>query len=246
MKPPAMSGVIERRLLINYRVEPEVVAALLPAPLRPQLVGGSAVAGICLIRLGHLRPRGLPAWMGLRSENAAHRIAVEWDTPQGVDTAVYIPRRDTGSLANAAVGGRLFPGEHHRARFRVDEHDDRVDVAFVTRDGEVRVDVRAEVTASLEGSELFADLEVASRFFRTGSLGFSPRQTSVHLDGLELETPSWRIEPARLIAARSSFFEDPAQFPPGTASLDCALVMRDVPARWVPREVDARVMFARS
>ena len=46
---------------------------------RPQLVEGRAVAGICLIRLGSLRPKGLPASLGVTTENAAHRIAVEWD-----------------------------------------------------------------------------------------------------------------------------------------------------------------------
>jgi len=56
MRPPAMSSVIERRLLVNYRVDPEVAASLLPAPLRPQLVNGWAVAGVCLIRLRRLRP----------------------------------------------------------------------------------------------------------------------------------------------------------------------------------------------
>jgi hypothetical protein len=242
MKPPVMSGMIERRLLVNYRVDPEVTARLLPAPLRPQLVAGSAVAGICLIRLGQLRPRGLPAWIGLRSENAAHRVAVEWNTRDGVESGVYIPRRDTGALANAVVGGRLFPGEHHRARFRVDERGGHLDVGFESRDGEVCVDVRAELTDSLEGGELFGDLEAASQFFRTGSLGFSPRQLGAHLDGLELETPAWRVEPVRLLEARSSFFEDPARFPPGSAKLDCALVMRNVTARWIPR--DSELSFA--
>ena len=45
-----MSSVIERRLLVNYRVDPGVARSLLPAPLRPQVVNGWAVAGICLIR----------------------------------------------------------------------------------------------------------------------------------------------------------------------------------------------------
>ena len=114
MKPPVMSGLIERRLLVNYRVDPEVAARLLPEPLRPQLVAGSAVAGICLIRLGQMRPGGLPAWMGLRSENAAHRVAVEWDTRSGVESGVYIPRSrywfpDERSRGWAALSGRASP-----------------------------------------------------------------------------------------------------------------------------------------
>ena len=92
---PVLAGVVDRRLLINYSVDPGVIAAILPRPFRPQLVRGRAVAGICLIRLRNMRPAGLPSWIGLTSENAAHRVAVEWDGPDGIRNGVYIPRRDS-------------------------------------------------------------------------------------------------------------------------------------------------------
>jgi len=85
MRPPSLSSVIERRLLVNYRVAPQVAGGLLPAPLRPQLVNGWAVAGICLIRLRWLRPSRVPGWAGLRTENAAHRIAVELNDKYELD-----------------------------------------------------------------------------------------------------------------------------------------------------------------
>ncbi|MGC0317472.1 hypothetical protein QBC98_005979 [Kitasatospora acidiphila] len=56
MLQPTMASTVERRLLVNYRVDPDIAARLLPAPLRPKLSHGQAVAGICLIRLGAVRP----------------------------------------------------------------------------------------------------------------------------------------------------------------------------------------------
>jgi hypothetical protein len=103
MRPPKVHGVIRRRLLVNFRVDPAVVAALLPAPFRPKRHDGWAVAGICLIRLEEIRPKGFPRLAGLSSENAAHRIAVEWDEGGTTREGVYIPRRDTGSLGNHPV-----------------------------------------------------------------------------------------------------------------------------------------------
>jgi hypothetical protein len=97
-----------------------------------------------------------------RSENAAHRIAVEWDGDDGTMTGVYIPRRDSGSLTNVVVGGRVYPGAHHRARFDASDSDDRVSVRFASTDGRVSVEVDAEVTDHLRGSELFADIAEAS------------------------------------------------------------------------------------
>jgi uncharacterized protein YqjF (DUF2071 family) len=111
MRRPRLSSVVERRLLVNYRVDPTVIAGLLPAPLRPQQVNGQAVAGICLIRLGRVRPRSVPYGFGLRSENAAHRVAVEWDGPEGPRTGVYIPRRDSGSIVNVLAGGRCLAAD---------------------------------------------------------------------------------------------------------------------------------------
>jgi hypothetical protein len=226
-----LDAVVERRLLVNYRTDPAVTARLLPAPFRPQLHNGYAVAGICLIRLGRLRLKGFPP-VGLRSENAAHRIAVEWDTPDGVAYGVYIPRRDTNSLANVAAGGRLFPGEHHRARFDVHETPVDVRVGFTGADGAADVDVHVRVCPEWTPSVLFPGIDDASEFFRRGSAGYSATHDPGRLDGIELCTDQWRVEPTEVRHARSGFFADPTRFPPGSAVLDCALLMRGVPVTW--------------
>jgi hypothetical protein len=70
MRLPAISGVIDRRILANYRVDPDCMAAALPRPFRPQLVDGYAIGGICLIRLKRVRPKLLPIPWGIGSENA--------------------------------------------------------------------------------------------------------------------------------------------------------------------------------
>jgi hypothetical protein len=229
---PSVSSVIERRLLVNYRVDPEVAARLLPAPLRPQLANGWAVGGICLIRLARVRPGGLPDWIGTRSENAAHRIAVEWDEFGDRRVGVYIPRRDTGSIVNVVAGGRVFPGAHHRASFDVRETAKDFHVAFASTDGTARAAVDARVAQQFRGSALFASLERASDFFRYGSAGFSAGRDRRRLDGVRLQADQWAIEPLEATTVRSSFFDDASLFPRGSATFDCALLMRDIPATW--------------
>lgn len=234
MKLPLIQGVIERRLLVNYRVDPEVMARHLPAPFEPQLVDGLAVAGICLIRLGGMRLKGLPRQLGLRSENAAHRVAVEWDSAGGRRAGVYIPRRDSDSLVNRAVGGRLYPGMHHSASFRVHETPSEVRVAFTARDGSAEVDVEVRIVEELHGSAIFQDIAQASAFFEKGASGFSATHDSARFDGLELRTSAWKVEPAEVIRAHSSYFEDRTRFPADSAVLDSALIMRQVPVTWAP------------
>src|SRR5919106_2079481 len=135
MRIPAIRGVIERRLLVNFRADADVLATVVPEPFEPLLVGNAGVAGICLIRLRHIRPAVFPGAWGVGSENAAHRIAVRF--PDGGE-GVYIPRRDTSSRLNTVLGGRLFPGVHHHATFTSVESGDGIEVLMQSDDGDTR------------------------------------------------------------------------------------------------------------
>jgi hypothetical protein len=232
MRLPILEGLIRRRLLLNYRADPSVVERLLPSPLRPKLARGQAVVGICLIRLEQIRPRHLPAALGISSENAAHRIAVAWEDAQGQPhEGVYIPRRDTDSFLNHLAGGRIFPGEHHHADFEVNDDGQEIALSMKARDGGASLDVRA-ATSSAFSSTLFSSLDDASDFFRRGSLGYSERDGGDCLDGITLHTDTWEVSPLDLRHVRSSFFEDTSKFPPGSLALDLGLLMRDIPHAW--------------
>ena len=52
------------------------------------------------------------------------------------------------------------------------------------------------------------------------------------LDGIEIRTRTWRIDSARVVHVRSSYFDDVTVFPPGSAVVDSAFVMRDIAADW--------------
>jgi len=237
MKLPLVQGVIDRRILANYRVARDVLARLLPPPFRPKLVGGHGIAGICLIRLKNIRPRGLPGFVGIGSENAAHRIAVEWEDDRGTTReGVYIPRRDSSSRLNVLAGGRLFAGVHHHARFDVDERDGHYRISIRSDDGETRVRLEARTADALPPGSVFTDVEAASSFFRGGSLGYSPSAQAGRLDALELHSLDWQVSPLAVDRFESSFFDDATRFPPGSAQFDCALLMREIRHEWHGRE----------
>lgn len=233
MRVPAIRGVIERRLLVNFRVDPDTLARLVPEPFEPLLVGGMGVAGICLIRLEQIRPAVVPGRWGVGSENAAHRIAVR--LPDG-DEGVYIPRRDTNSRLNTVLGGRLFPGLHHHATFTSVESEDRVEVTMRSDDGDTWVEVSGRPSDVLESGSVFPDLETASGFFERGALGYSDTDDAGRYEALELRTENWRVKPLKIDRAVSSFFDDEERFPSGTVEFDNALLMRDVDHEWHARE----------
>lgn len=235
MNVPLLRGTIARRILINYRIDPEVAAQRLPAPFRPQLVGGSAVGGVCLIRLEGIRPRVVPALAGLSSEGAAHRFAVEWDGAEGVHRGVYIPRRDTSSWINLAVGGRLFPGVHHHARFDVEARDDGYRMEMRSDDGDVRVAVTARPAASVAVGSVFRSLDDARQFFEEGCVGCSDAHRPGEFDAMELRCSTFCISPLEVFEVSSSFFDDLDLFPAGAISFDSAFLMRRIDHTWHSR-----------
>ncbi len=226
-----ITGTIERRILINYRVDPDVASRILPQPFKPALVNDFAIAGICLIDVS-VRPTWLPKRASFRSVNAAHRIAVV--LPDGRD-AVYIPRRDTSSRLNAVVGGRLFPGTHHLAMTKVRDGGERMSVDLISRDGSTHIGVAVATTDRLPHRSVFRNVEHVSDFFEQGSLGYSDTPQADYYDGLELRTQNWSVTPLTVESVQSSFFDDQELFPDGSAVLDNALLMRDIDHTWHPR-----------
>lgn len=225
-----LHGFLRRRILVNYRVDPEVMARYLPAPFRPKIYYGHAIAGICLLRLERMRPAWMPPFLGFTLENATHRVAVEWDDPSGgTREGVFIPRRDTRSRLCHLAGGRFLPGEHHLADFDIIDASSRLDISVRALDGGMSLELDAYETSFLTVNSCFRKLSDASAFFQRGVLRYSPTRDPGRFEGLRLEIPKWHVLPIAVEHVASSFFSDEKSFPPGTAVLDHALIMRDTP-----------------
>ena len=232
MNIPAVKGTIARRILANFRADADTVAAQLPQQFRPKLYKGRAIVGVCLIRLEKIRPVLSPLPCGMSSENAAHRIAVEWEQKGETREGVFIPRRDTDSRLNHWSGGRVFPGEHQLAQFRVRESANHVAVTMRSCDGSAAIHVQGEVAPALPPTSIFDSLDEASAFFERGCLGYSARCDSKQLDGLQLETFEWKVQALAVSRVQSSFFDDEKKFPKGTIEFDHALLMRGIEHQW--------------
>lgn len=239
---PRLSGMIERRVLIGLRVRPDVAARIIPPPLQPRIIKGWNIAGVCLIRLGGLRPTGLPEWSGRASENAAHRFAVQWLEGGRTHDGVFIAGRDTDSVLNTMLGGRIVPGRHHRADFQVWEADHRLRIGCERRDDECSMKMVARVVDEWPAGSVFGSHAEASAFYRSGSLGWSDRGDG-RLDAMELDCVDWVTKPLLVERFESSWFQCRNRFPQGSVEFDSALLMRNVRHTWRVRgrmRIDAR------
>jgi hypothetical protein len=229
MKIPTIHGLIDRRILINFTADPEVVQRIIPAPFRPKIYKGKAIVGICLIRLKNIKPKGLPDFIGVSSENGAHRIAVEWEEDGQIKEGVYIPRRDTSLMLNTFVGGRIFPGVHFLAKFNVRETENNYHIDFLSSD-QTTISIDAKEIETFDKNSIFITLENVSNFFEKGSIGYSPNKGK--FEGLELQTYKWEVRPLEVLSVKSSFFEDEKLFPKGSIKFDNALLMTKIEHEW--------------
>lgn len=230
MKTPKIKGIIDRRILINYQIEKEVLENYLPKPFKPKLVSGKGIAGICLIRLKEIRPKGFPKQIGISSENGAHRIAVEWIENDELKEGVFIPRRDTSSKLNSLVGGTIFPGIHHLAEFTVKEANKNYEVGFLSDDN-TSLSIKARETDKWNNQSVFDNLDCVSKFFEDGSIGYSP--DGDNYEGLKLKAYNWKVSLLEVESVKSSFFENKNIFPEGSVKFDNALLMKDIKHEWV-------------
>lgn len=229
MKLPIMHGYIDRRILVNFTADPETVRKIIPATFRPKIYKGKAIVGICLIRLKNVKPKGFPDFIGISSENGAHRIAVEWEEDGLIKEGVYIPRRDTSLKLNALAGGRLFPGKHYLARFNVKEGDGSYHIDFTSSDN-TSTSIDAKETNTFTPGSIFETLGNVSDFFEKGAVGYSPNKDK--FEGLQLQTYKWQVQPLEVQHLHSSFYENEAVFPKGTIQFDNALLMTKVEHEW--------------
>ena len=233
MKIPAIQGIIRRRILLNYRVDPDVVQKLMPSKFTPKLVDGYSIAGICLIRLEQIRPKGMPKIIGISSENSAHRIAVQWKDDRGDQEGVFVPRRDTDSLMNSLAGGRIFSGVNHHSRFKISDYDGEIALRVDTTDSpSPLVDLKVRQNDQFPESSVFKTLQESSDFFEHGCIGYSSRPNSCTLDGILLEVADWTVSPLSVDYVKSSYFDDHSLFPPESIEFDHALLMRNIPHEW--------------
>jgi len=229
---PVLTGLIARRVLLNFRADAHVVQRMLPKPLAVETHQGHAIVGVCLIRLEQLRPKGLPEQIGIASENMAHRVAVHYPANGKMKRGVFIWRRETDRKLVQVFGGRLFPGVHHAATFQVEETDNVIRMNVKSLDSETDVNFSADHSRTWQPSSSFASLDDASQFFQQGDCGFSCSLKGDSLEGMQLKTLKWVLEPLAVRLNKIAFYFNASRFPLGSVEFDCGLIMRAVPHEW--------------
>jgi len=223
----SVSGLCERRLILNWRVDPELVVKHLPRPFRPRLVNGKAIVGVDILKLANMRLTGLPGFTGFSTENAVDRVSVEWDEGGAVVKGLYVPYRYSPSAVNTIVSmTRLFPTVFTFANFAFSE---RGGIYRVTVRGEQnQFELEARQSKEFSDKSVFKSAKEASDFHRDSRISYSPSADENVLDAVYLKSLDWQAKPLEVKRISCSYVE--RLYP--KAAFDSALIMFDTKHEW--------------
>ena len=175
---------------------------------------------MAIVQTRSLRPRGLPAALGLDFVLCGYRIFVRVEGRESL-RGLYVLGSATGSCAMAAAGNLLTHYRWRHARVAVRTQDDRLDV-----EGE-----GLQIAARLGGSELphgspFASVDDARRYAGPMPYTFDREPETGRILAVRGVRSDW--EPG-LVTIESARVDEPP-FPDGT--LANAFHVADVDYRW--------------
>lgn len=216
-----MSGIplignrpVRARILLLYRVDPSVAARLLPEGMHPRLHHDQAVGLMCYTRLGSLRSRFLPNQRAA-SDHLQVRFAVERD---GASSS-WVLQRETSSWLGRRLGEHIVRGEYGRSRFHVQESTFELELRVEGERGEALY-LRAENCGTSPGKLVSTPHDLERYLGGCGAV--EPHDVlAPEADRID-PSEGFAPEPLSIFELRSSFFDNPELFPPGSATVDGA------------------------
>jgi uncharacterized protein YqjF (DUF2071 family) len=101
-------------LSINYAVEPDALARLLPAPLAPEVWRDRAWVQVLISSLRDMRPQGIASLFGVCFYQISYRAAVQYKSVDGqAKRGGYFVRSETNHPVMRAVGNALAEFKFH-------------------------------------------------------------------------------------------------------------------------------------
>jgi hypothetical protein len=172
-----MRGRLERCWLFAYQTPVEEARALLPAELEPVTFGGRAFWSVVVCRASRMRPKGIPAFLGISYWHVAYRLYARFIPAGGKALeGLYFLRSDCDSPLIATVGNWLTEFRFHTAEVRHLEQEEKVLLEVSRTDAPGCAVLKRNVSPRLPRDSAFASLEEAAVRLKYSPAGFSVTQ----------------------------------------------------------------------
>ena len=214
--------------LVNFSIDPDVLARALPAPLKPSLFADRAWLSVVIAQMSGMRPVGVPAPLGITYNQVVYRAVVRHGDARGV----HFLRSDTDSRVMSALGNAMSFFAFHHAQIELERLDTVQSVRVRTPDEAADVSARFTPTAALPATSAFPDLATAKAQLVELFDAFHPRPGSPVTDVVSIRRDDWELAVVHDEVAHYALMDGGDVFPQGSAILDSVFAVTDLDYRW--------------
>jgi len=195
-----LAAQLKERFIFNFAIPPVALEKLMNRGwLRPQIVGGAAVASFCMLRLEHLAPTGIPDWAGVRTVSSAYRFGA-MDFPGGVSRpCVFALTRYSTSAWGRCLRPLGFPWKSARSVISQESTQDGDHRLRLTDlDGDL-IFSAAFRPAKTSTSRLFPSVRDFQTFIKEGVVSYSPSYAGSQYAVVDLEKDDTTYAPMQVM-----------------------------------------------
>jgi uncharacterized protein DUF2071 len=230
--PFPVRTVFRRCLLVNFAVEPSLLAGALPPSIEPDVHKGRAFLSVVVGQMERMRPAGVPRALGITYNQIVYRAVVRCSGERGV----HFLRSDADSRMMSAFGNLMSFFRFHRSLIAFRSHDGVLDLD-VTTSSRIPGDIHATFTvgapsSTLPGTSAFSTVEEAKHWLVELFVAFDRTPGSANIDLVRIRRGEWDVRVVEDLRGDYGFMTAGAPFTPETARLDSIFLVGDVPYYW--------------
>lgn len=175
--PLSVHARLIERFIFNFRLEPDTLASLLPAPyLQPQVFNGWSVVSFCVLKLDQVMLSPLPSFLGFKTISCAYRCGVLDTSGVNPEPSVYITDRNTDLPIISRLGPWVFSDTILMIRPAITQEGDVVTIRVNYPDRQHLFSAEAKLsgTPGKLDSQVFDSIDAFARFMHLGVSSYTP------------------------------------------------------------------------
>ena len=234
--PFAVEAYFESSLVLTYAVQKEQLQSLLPPCLQVDAFDDKwGFVAAAIVKTKHLRPKGLPTFMGNDFILTGYRIFVRYTTSQGKRLrGLYILKSETDKRKMAFFGNIFTHYNYTTTDIRLTNGANRLLVHSGKSKVDIEVDLKSQHT-QLPKQSPFKDWKEARRF--AGPLPFTFTYNKANKEVLIIEgvRENWTPRPVEVVKEDVGFIK---QLGLKNIVLANAFLIQNIPYYWKKGKID--------
>lgn len=236
--PFPVEAFFKKSVVVTCAVEKEILAKLIPAPLQlDTFLNSWGFIAMALVETQHLRPKGLPAFLGNDFTLIGYRIFVRYTNSKGKNLrGLHILKSETDKKRMEFLGN-IFTNYKYET-IDIQETTWQNNRLFQSKTGSFKIryqeDDAANMTLPLNSP--FADWKEARRFAGPLPFTFSVDNVNQEVIIVEGKRAFWEPKPIQIQDFSSEYIN---QLTKNQFQIASGFIVKDIPYEWSAGKIEA-------